>query len=56
MTKAIIAVIMSSLELIEQWTGFQAPGITPEWIETTLMILTPILIYFVPDDWLHKRS
>jgi len=48
MTAALVAVIMSILELVELWTGWVPAGITTQWVETTLMILAPILIWLVP--------
>jgi hypothetical protein len=54
-SKAIVAVILSILQLVELWTGWSSPGITEEWLETLLMILLPLLVIIVPDDWLSKR-
>lgn len=55
MTAAIVAAIMSILELIELFTGFSFGGaVNPEWIEATLMVLTPLLVWLVP-GWLEKR-
>lgn len=55
MTKAVVAVIVSALELAELATGWSSSAITPEWIEATLMILSPILVWLVPNDWIGKR-
>lgn len=52
MVKAVVALIMSALELIELLTGWSWTGVIDEqWIETLLMVLTPILVWLVPDDW-----
>lgn len=48
-SKAIVAVIMAVLILIEQLTGFHFPGVNEEWITVLLAVLTPILVYFVPN-------
>lgn len=54
MTPAIVAVVMSVLELLELWTGWHAPGIDAQWVETFLMVLAPLLVWLVP-EWLVKR-
>jgi hydroxymethylglutaryl-CoA reductase len=47
MKAAIVAAVMSVLELIELWGGFST-GVTQDWILSLMMILTPILVWFVP--------
>jgi hypothetical protein len=44
MQAVVITVIMSILELIDLWAGMGL-GITREWVETFLMVLTPILVW-----------
>jgi hypothetical protein len=44
MQAVVITIIMSILELIDLWGGWNL-GITREWIETILMVLTPILVW-----------
>jgi hypothetical protein len=46
--KAIAAVVLSVLMLIEIGTGWQS-GVTEEWILATLAILSPILVYVIPN-------
>jgi len=55
MTQALVAVIFSLLELLELWTGWSPPGITPEWIETFLMILAPLGVWLAGREWLSKQ-
>jgi len=47
MTAAIVALIMSALELVVLWTGWTI-NISHEWVETLLMVLTPIFVWLVP--------
>jgi len=54
MTYAITAFIMAGLELITLWKGRDL-GISIEWVESTLIILTPILLWFVP-QWVKERG
>lgn len=49
MNKAIAAFILAGLTIIELWTGWGAPGITEEWIITVLALLTPIIVWLVPN-------
>ena len=54
MAAALVATIMSLVELVELWGGFTT-GIHQQWVETTLMILTPILVFFAPGwQWVGK--
>lgn len=46
--KAIVAVIMSVIALIEEFYGKQL-GISEEWVLTTIAILTPVLVWLVPN-------
>lgn len=46
MQVAIIAAVMSILELIDLWLGTSLGGESMKnWIETLLMVLTPILVW-----------
>lgn len=54
MLKAIVALIISAVELVELWSGSQL-GVTEEWVETTLMVLLPILVWLIPNDWLRAQ-
>lgn len=47
--KAIVALIMAALIVIEQIWGFSASWLTEELITTILAVLTPILIWLVPN-------
>jgi hypothetical protein len=31
-------------------------GLTPEWIETFLMVINPILVWLVPGNWIWPRK
>jgi hypothetical protein len=44
MQAVVVTVIMSVLELLDLWLGWNM-GITRDWIETVLMVLTPILVW-----------
>jgi hypothetical protein len=47
MQAAIVALIISALDVIEIWTEW-SPGVDAKWIETFLMALNPILVWAVP--------
>lgn len=47
MTQALIALVISVLDVVEIWTQW-SPGIDHQWIETLLMVLNPILIWMAP--------
>lgn len=47
MQAALIALLISVLDVVELWTQW-SPGIDHQWIETLLMILSPILVWMVP--------
>ena len=55
MKAALVAAIMSILELIELSTGWTFAGVTEEWIQGTLIVLTPILVWLVP-GWIDKAG
>ena len=47
--KAIVATIMALLLIIEVWTGWKSDFITEEGLVTTLAVLTPILVWLIPN-------
>jgi hypothetical protein len=48
--KAWVSLIMSALILIEAWTEWSIPeGINEQWIITVLTLLTPIIVWAVPN-------
>ena len=47
--KAIVAVIMAVLLLIETWFGWKSEYISEEWILSILAILTPFLVWLIPN-------
>lgn len=54
--KAIIAAILSILTLIEVWSGWQS-GITEDYLITLFAVLTPILVWFIPNKpWATRRG
>jgi hypothetical protein len=46
--KAIVAAIMAILGILTLWTGW-IHGYTEEQILTVVMVLSPILVYLVPN-------
>lgn len=48
--KAIVAAIMAALLIIEAWTGWKSELLTEEWVITILGILTPIIVFLVPNS------
>lgn len=54
MTPALVAFIISTLELVELWTGW-SPGIDAAWIETLFMILNPLLVWLA-GHWLTRGA
>lgn len=47
--KALGALLMAVLVVIDQVWGIGFGAITEEWITVLLAILTPVLVYFVPN-------
>ena len=47
--KAIVAAIMAILVLIDQIWGISFPHLSEEWITGILVVLTPILVWLVPN-------
>ena len=48
--KAWVALIMAIIIVVEDVTGWGS-GITEEWVIATLAILTPILVWLVPNRY-----
>lgn len=46
--KAIAAAVMSLLALMEEFIGRNF-GINEEWVITTIAILTPIIVWLIPN-------
>ena len=46
--KAYVAAIMAVLLIIETFTGWSL-GITEEWVITILAVITPIIVWLVPN-------
>ena len=55
MTKAIAAVIMSIIGLIELWTGESIVGLDQNYLETIIFVLTPVVVWLIPNDWLSRN-
>ena len=47
--KAIVALIMSALTIVEITTGFSIPGVSEMWLTMLLLVLNPILVWAVPN-------
>lgn len=47
MTAAIVAAIMSVIELVEMYWEFKT-GIDAQWVQVTLVALTPVAVWLVP--------
>lgn len=48
-SKAIVAAVMALLLIIEAWTGWKSEMIDEAWVLTILGVLTPILVWLVPN-------
>jgi hypothetical protein len=48
-SKAIVATVMAILLIIEEWWGWKSDLITEQGIITVLAVLTPILVFFIPN-------
>jgi purine-cytosine permease-like protein len=48
-SKAIVALIMAVLVVLEALTGFSVPGLSEEVITVVLAALTPILVWLIPN-------
>lgn len=47
--KAIVALVMAIFVIIDQLWGISFPGVTEEWITIVLALLTPVLVWLVPN-------
>jgi hypothetical protein len=47
MKAAIVALIMSALELLELWGGWSF-GVGKDWVLSFLMLITPLLVWLIP--------
>ena len=47
--KAIVALVMAILQLIDMGFGIHLPWATELWIGAVLTVLTPIAVYFTPN-------
>ena len=47
--KAIVALVMAILVIIEQLWGISAGPITPEFLTILLAVATPVLVWIVPN-------
>lgn len=48
-SKAIVATIMAILLIIEEWTGWKSDLISEQGIITFLAVLTPVLVWAIPN-------
>jgi hypothetical protein len=59
--KALVAAIMGILFIIQTYTGLQLPWVTPDTIATIIGLITPVLVWAIPnkklaDRWLGSRA
>lgn len=47
--KAIVALVMAILVIIDQLWGISVGPITPEFLTILLSVLTPVLVWLVPN-------
>lgn len=47
--KALIAMVMGVLFIIQTFTGFSLPWITQETVTTVIGLLTPVLVWAIPN-------
>lgn len=47
--KAIVAAVMGVLFIIQTYTGFSLPWLTQETVTTIVGLLTPVLVWAVPN-------
>lgn len=47
--KALVALIMAILMVLEDWFGIAFPGLSEQWIITLLALITPILVWVTPN-------
>jgi hypothetical protein len=49
MDKALVAMVMGLLFILQTYTGFNLSWITAEQVSTIIGLLTPLLVYWVPN-------
>ena len=47
--KAIVAMIMSILAVLDQIFAIRFPGISEAWITSLIVLLTPLFVWLVPN-------
>lgn len=47
--KALVALVMAILLVLEDWWGITFPGITEQGVITILSLLTPLFVWLVPN-------
>lgn len=47
--KAVVALVMAVLVVIDQAWGISLGPVSEEWVTVILAILTPIIVYLVPN-------
>lgn len=47
--KAIVALIMSALAVLDQIFGISFSGVSEAWVTSVIVILTPIFVWLVPN-------
>ena len=47
--KALTALIMGLLFIIQTYTGFSLPWLTPDTVATIIGLLTPVLVWAIPN-------
>lgn len=47
--KALVALVMAILSLVSLWTGWLPNSITEEHVAAIIAVLTPVLVYLVPN-------
>lgn len=47
--KALTALIMGLLFIIQTYTGFSPPWLTPDTVATIIGLLTPVLVWAIPN-------
>lgn len=47
--KALTALVMGLLFIIQTYTGFSLPWLTPDTVATIIGLLTPVLVWAIPN-------
>ena len=47
--EALVAAIMGVLFIVQTYTGLQLPWVTPDTITTIIGLITPVLVWAVPN-------